>query len=137
MTNPAEVVDGTIVIYLKVPTSDLLTSNQARVHWATRARRVKNIRTAAHMVCQRFAFEPLPPVTCEVEVTWPDRRRRDTHNLQPSVKAAIDGIVDAGLLKDDSDEHLKALTFTASQDTHRKPGIACFLKLTFTPVEAS
>jgi hypothetical protein len=133
----------TTVIHLPIPTSDLLTSNQARVHWATRARRVKNIRIAAHDWAKRtyklagIPVEPLPPVTCRVEVTWPDKRRRDAHNLQPTVKAAIDGFVDAGLLVDDSDEHLKGLTFTAAEKRLKTVGIACYLKFTFTPVEAS
>jgi crossover junction endodeoxyribonuclease RusA len=36
----------------------------------------------------------------------PDNRRRDTTNLFPSIKAAMDGIVDAGVLKDDSDKYI-------------------------------
>ena len=39
-------------------------------------------------------------------VTWPDKRRRDVENLAPSVKAMTDGITSAGVLPDDSDEHV-------------------------------
>jgi crossover junction endodeoxyribonuclease RusA len=35
-----------------------------------------------------------------------DRRRRDVHNLYPTAKAIIDGLVDAGVLIDDSDQYL-------------------------------
>lgn len=131
------------VVTLAIPTCDLLTSNQARVHWATRARRVKNIRASAQAAARMVSkpwFEGMPcsaPVTAEVEVTWPDRRRRDAHNLQPTIKAAIDGIVDAGLLADDSDQHIKALTITATEKRLKTVGVACYLRIIFTPVEAS
>ena len=36
----------------------------------------------------------------------PDRRRRDRHNLAPTVKAMMDGLIDAGLLPDDADRYL-------------------------------
>ena len=38
---------------------------------------------------------------------WKDRRRRDEDNALASLKAAYDGIVDAGLLMDDDREHLR------------------------------
>lgn len=37
---------------------------------------------------------------------FPDNRRRDAHNYMPSLKALVDGLVDYGLLPDDSDGHL-------------------------------
>jgi hypothetical protein len=52
------------------------------------------------------------------------------------VKAAIDGIVgDYGLLPSDSDLHLKAVTFTASEHRTTLPGVAAYLTLTFEEVE--
>jgi crossover junction endodeoxyribonuclease RusA len=40
-----------------------------------------------------------------VRVTFPvhDARRRDPHNLAPTVKAIVDGLVDAGVWPDDTD----------------------------------
>ena len=41
------------------------------------------------------------------EVRFPDKRRRDVHNLLPHLgKPLVDGIVDAEVLPDDSDEYL-------------------------------
>jgi crossover junction endodeoxyribonuclease RusA len=37
---------------------------------------------------------------------FPDNRRRDAHNYYPTLKALVDGLVDYGLLPDDSDNHL-------------------------------
>ena len=42
----------------------------------------------------------------EFEFTYPDRRRRDRSNLAPTVKALMDGMIDAGLLPDDADRYL-------------------------------
>ena len=42
-----------------------------------------------------------PPVVAEVTFTFPDRRRRDQDNALAGLKAAWDGLVDAGLLADD------------------------------------
>lgn len=39
----------------------------------------------------------------------PNNRRRDMSNLFPSVKAAIDGLTDASVLKDDSDRYVVSL----------------------------
>lgn len=39
------------------------------------------------------------------------RWRADVAACYPSVKAAIDGIVDAGVLDDDDDTHLLSVTF--------------------------
>lgn len=35
-----------------------------------------------------------------------DLRRRDPHNFYPTIKAAVDGLIDAGLLADDSSNYL-------------------------------
>lgn len=35
-----------------------------------------------------------------------DVRKRDVHNLMPTLKAVVDGLVDYGLIPDDDDAHL-------------------------------
>lgn len=42
-----------------------------------------------------------------LEFVVPDKRRRDVANYLGAFKSGIDGIVDAGLIRDDSSEHLK------------------------------
>lgn len=44
-----------------------------------------------------------------------NNRRRDTANLYPSFKAAIDGFVDSGVLKDDSDRYVTSLEITRGE----------------------
>lgn len=81
--------------------SRLLTANQ-RLHYKQRGERTAYWRTrAATLVVPRFA-------TARIVLTfaWPDKRRRDVANLYPTAKAIVDGLVDAGLLPDDNDNHL-------------------------------
>jgi len=123
----------TAVIGLAIQRDVLLTSNQ-RLHWADKARRTRVIRDMACVMALHHRPEKMRAATCDVEVRWPDERQRDAHNLQPTVKAAIDGIVgDYGLLPSDSDRYLKAVTFTASEHRTTLPGVAAYLTLTFTP----
>lgn len=40
------------------------------------------------------------------ELRFADSRNRDVHNLYPSIKALVDGLIDYGLLPDDSHQYL-------------------------------
>jgi crossover junction endodeoxyribonuclease RusA len=88
----------------------LLNANQ-RLHWRPKAERTRTIRAASY-ACVKGAKVPklkraaIVVAAIVVEYRPPDRRRRDVHNLYPSAKAAIDGLVDAGVLPDDSDRYL-------------------------------
>jgi len=125
----------TAVIHLAISRDVLLTSNM-RPHWAEKARKTRAIRDMAHVWARHYRPAKMPAATCAVEVKWPDNRVRDTHNLQPTVKAALDGIIgDYGLLPSDSDQHLKAVTFTASDQRTTLPGVAAYLTFRFTEVE--
>ncbi|ANZ17475.1 hypothetical protein O1L44_16385 [Streptomyces noursei] len=80
---------------------ELLNSNR-REHHYRRARIVKALRAAAKEAAADLpALDDLGPVRIIAVVHPRDRRRRDPANWYPSVKAAVDGLVDAGVLKDD------------------------------------
>jgi Holliday junction resolvase RusA-like endonuclease len=51
-----------------------------------------------------------------VTFTWPDKVHRDASNLQPTVKAIVDGMIRAGLFQDDTD------TIVTGQDARGIPG---------------
>lgn len=40
------------------------------------------------------------------ELRFADARHRDVHNLYPTIKALVDGLIDYGLLPDDSHQYL-------------------------------
>lgn len=78
-----------------------LTSNQ-RLHWGDKARRTRQVRTATHVLAQA-AHLPKDAnfATITLHYLPATNRRRDAHNLVPTVKAAVDGLVDYGLVPDD------------------------------------
>lgn len=103
---------------LPLPPKEL--SPNARVHWRAKHNHTKAYRRDCGWTAKGALLEweaehhattamfPLrAPVTAHVTFVVPDKRRRDLDNLSASMKAAWDGIVDAGVLVDDSSEHLQ------------------------------
>lgn len=98
------------------PGLKLLNANQ-RVHYRVRAEQTAAIRSAARDACiahpqlradlAASGEAPVLPHAWILGVIHPGSRRRlDPANLYPSFKAAIDGVVEAGLLEDDDHLHL-------------------------------
>lgn len=56
---------------------------------------------------------PLSWANIEVAQLCRDRRIPDVGACMPAVKAAIDGLVDAGIIPNDSPQYVRSLTFTA------------------------
>lgn len=87
------------MIVIELPwTTPPLNLNQ-RMHWRTKARETKTIRSTVAVLARGRRITP----PCTVTLVWTvsDRRRRDTDNPAPTVKAAIDGLRDAGCIPDD------------------------------------
>lgn len=79
-----------------------LTMN-GREHWRTRAKVVKDMRTAAGKLAQSHrAPRGLVHATVGLHYRPRDNRRRDADNLVPVLKACADGLVDYGLVADDT-----------------------------------
>lgn len=94
------------VLYLT--RNEMLTAND-KMHWGARARITKQLRRRGYMLGREgrgVDILCLQRARVEFEFAYPDRRRRDRHNLAPTVKAIMDGLIDAGLLPDDSDRFL-------------------------------
>lgn len=103
---------GRTVTVALPPKLPLLNSNQ-RLHWATRARRTRLIRETAAWCTTALGERPMDAVEITAIVHPKTNRRFDPHNLQPTVKAAIDGIVDARLIADDDATRLVSVAFRA------------------------
>ena len=101
----------------------MLTLNQ-RLHWAPKAARTRSWRTAAYVAALQAIDTqqidiPLPMSI--VAVSLPVHSldvRRDPANLYPTIKAAIDGLVDAEIFVDDDGEHVATVepSFTKGGD---------------------
>lgn len=88
--------------------SKLLSAND-KMHWAARSRITKQLRQWGYLLGREgegVARLGLTHARVEMEFAYPDRRRRDRSNLAPTVKAIMDGLIDAGLLPDDADRFL-------------------------------
>jgi len=82
-------------------------SPNARCHWAVKFKAVKRARTESWASAQVAMYEAnvkggWTDATCAVVWHARDSRRRDKDNCLASLKATFDGLVDAGLLKDDN-----------------------------------
>ena len=95
-------------------TRDLILTANQRLHWAPKARKTSDLRQLGYIEGRRVRRATFPSGMAYamwrahliVRVGWPQHRRRDVANLSPTIKALIDGCVDAGLLPDDDDAHL-------------------------------
>ena len=93
----------TTIIDIPAP-CDFINSNQ-RLHRMAQAKLTKTWRQAS-----ATAAHGLKPFTKRVHITAyihkPRGGRWDPNNLWPTIKAAVDGLVDAGLLIDDDHKHV-------------------------------
>lgn len=92
---------------LNIPAPAAFMSLNDRRHWAHRAKLTRLWRSAAHVYARQAKLpKGLPAAHTEVRVVKATGRAYDVHNLVPTAKACIDGLVDYGLLADDSNEFL-------------------------------
>lgn len=89
------------------------TANAERsFHYHKRAGLVRDCRERFHWLAVSAQIPPLQTIRVEaIPLSKSKRTRQDVAAVFPAVKAAIDGIVDAGVLPDDSAKHLVSLTF--------------------------
>ncbi len=94
---------------LRLPYATPPLSLNGRMHWATKARITAEIRTFVALSC-RGIFQVVTAdarmIHVELIYTPRDSRRRDRDNLVATLKPCIDGLVDAGIVPDDSPEYV-------------------------------
>lgn len=86
-----------------------------RLHPHARARYDRGWRHAFGWLARAAKVPPLTRVVITVAQTCRRPPLPDVGASFPTAKAAIDGLVDVGVLPDDSPAHLKALTFVAPE----------------------
>ena len=115
------------VLILSISTPPLRSND--RTHWARRAPLVRAVRETAawHAKAQKLRPQPQSDVT----LIWhaPARSRSDVGALSPTLKAIIDGLVDAGIWPDDTPKWVRRET-VGIERTDGKP----YLELTITPI---
>ncbi len=106
-------IGETVTLILPLPNRVLSPNCPAGNH---RTRMMKAAATKKYRaVCKENAEQarietgPWPRAQARLTFYWKDKRRRDIRNAEAMMKAAYDGIVDAGILIDDSYDHLTHL----------------------------
>lgn len=84
-----------------------------RLHFRARANYDRSWRTSFAWLARAARIPRLDAVTVTVAQTCRRPPLPDVGGSFPTAKAAIDGLVDAGVLVDDDPAHLHALTFLA------------------------
>jgi len=94
---------------LRLPYTTPPLSLNARMHWATKARITKEIRSfvaASLRGAPQVVMADWTGVRVGLVYVPRDNRGRDRDNLVATLKPAIDGIVDAGIVPDDTPEYV-------------------------------
>lgn len=113
-----------IAFFIPQPT-DFINSNH-RLHWAVRAKRTKTWREAAR--CAAHGLPRNQRVQVTVYIHKKTRRAYDAHNLTPTAKAVMDGIVDAGLIPDDTNAHLVGPDMRQGETRPDGPGLTIHIQ---------
>lgn len=100
------------MVRITLPAGLTLPNANQRVHYMVKYRQKKDVREAAWAVAKSLRLAPIERAAITAAI-HPDvlTPRFDPHNWGDAVKAAIDGIAAAGVLRDDSSRHLRAVTF--------------------------
>lgn len=91
-----------------------------RMHWAQKARITRQVRSTVAWNATSLVMGRHDHVHVQLVYTPRDNRRRDTDNLWATAKPAVDGLVDAGIVPDDT---ARFVTRHEPRITDKNPGV--------------
>lgn len=98
-------------------------SMNGREHWRVKAKKVAMMRSITHHLAVADELpKGLPHVTVVLVYRPRDNRRRDADNLVPILKACCDGLVDHGLVSDDTPDLMTKLMPRIEAPVKGEPG---------------
>ena len=103
-----------MILTIDIPAAMWLTAN-ARNHWALKARRTRHLRQLGFMAARKQPA--MDRANLAAVISYPTARRADPSNAAPTVKALLDGIVDAGVLPDDDHLHVPHVDYSRGPNT--------------------
>lgn len=92
---------------LHLPLARPLSMN-ARQHWSQRSAEVAQLRQDAAILCKEAKVPKMDRVRVTLVYEPRDNRRRDPINLMATLKPVQDGIVDAGVVPDDTPQFMES-----------------------------
>ncbi len=92
-------------ITIDLPHPPAALKPNSRPHWRAKARATRAYRNAtlATALSVSRIGSKWPSASVRIIATYRDSRRRDRDNILASLKAAFDGLADAGIVADDAD----------------------------------
>lgn len=106
-----------------------INANQRQHRLAIRGN-IKLWRDAAHIYAKAARLPSLQRAHITATLHFPTKRQRDVHNWMPTIKAIVDGLVDYGLLPDDSDDYLVGPDLRPGEPITRQQGRIGAVELT-------
>lgn len=101
---------------LDFPRPDEWISQNERTHWAVRAPKTKAWRDATCLHARAAKVPAMGRVEVVAAARYTNRSRtRDLDRIAPTVKACVDGLVDAGVLADDSSDIVVRVSYEAGE----------------------
>lgn len=94
-----------LTLAIGVPAAEVISGN-GRDGWQATHRQTLALVARGRAVVIAAGRPRIERARRLVTLHYPDKRRRDAENYRPTVKALQDGMVRAGLLPDDDDEHV-------------------------------
>jgi len=98
-----------------IPPNLWLTANRSSTNRGMRARQVRDLQAIAAMIARAQKAKPLAgPVAVDWTIRYPKGVRLDkgdASNAQPTCKALLDGLVNAGILTDDGPKWVVSETY--------------------------
>lgn len=92
-----------ISIELPLPPPLLHQNNGGRTSgWQAQAQAKREARLYAKLTARNLTTPPIERCTVSLIFRFPDKRRRDIWNYAAACKQYLDGLVDAGIMADDS-----------------------------------
>lgn len=114
-----------------IPPADLISAND-RLHFRVQARLTKAWREAGEKAIDALGTHR--PIYSRAHIVigyrFPTNHRREVANLQPTSKALVDGLIDAGVLPDDSDDYC-----TGPDNRRIRPNGTPLVVITITELE--
>lgn len=110
---------------------DMLNMNQPKNRYV-QAQYVKRLRQLGWAVARSQPRKITHAVAIRATIAPPVEtffHKRDSPNYMPTLKALLDGIVDAGVLIDDSDKYVPLFCIEPSRAPYSRPG---WWRITFT-----
>ena len=111
------------VICFEIPQRLLSINQWTGKHWTKKGSYKKQIETLVWATCKQQKFEKFHvPVEIDITGYFKDNRRRDIDNYSggSTIKAILDGLVDANIITDDNCKYVEGVRIKLEKDTVNK-----------------